>query len=109
LQAIAHTLLDEKGNPLAPVVILTVSTPKLEDKTPRLTHDGAKKGESVQLASWLPASRSIAATRWTGAGGKCHGALVAFATQPNRVAADGEGRNSPFARALQHLAQASHN
>jgi len=23
-------------------------TPKLEDKTPKLTHDGAKEGESVQ-------------------------------------------------------------
>ena len=23
-------------------------TPKLEDKTPKLTHDGAKKGDSVQ-------------------------------------------------------------
>jgi hypothetical protein len=48
LQAVAHKLVDEKGNPLAPVVNLTVSSPKLEDKTPRLTHDGAKKGESVQ-------------------------------------------------------------
>jgi hypothetical protein len=37
LQAVAHKLVDEKGNPLAPVVNLTVSTPKLEDKTPRLT------------------------------------------------------------------------
>ena len=49
LQAVAHKLVDEKGNPVAPVVNLTVSTPpKLEDKTPKLTHDGAKKDESVQ-------------------------------------------------------------
>jgi len=48
LQAVAHKLVDEKGNPLAPVVNLTVSTPKLKDKTPKLTHDGAKNGESVQ-------------------------------------------------------------
>ena len=48
LQAVAHKLVDEKGNPLAPVVNLTVSTPKLEDRTPKLTHDGAKKGESEQ-------------------------------------------------------------
>jgi len=48
LQAVAHKLVDEKGNPLAPVVNLTVSTPKLKDKTPNLTHDGAKKDESVQ-------------------------------------------------------------
>jgi len=48
LQAVAHKLVDENGNPLAPVVNLTVSTPKLESKTPRLTHDGAKKGDSAQ-------------------------------------------------------------
>ena len=48
LQAIAHKLVDEKGNPLVPVVNLTVSTPKLKDKTPKLTHDGAKKGDSAQ-------------------------------------------------------------
>jgi hypothetical protein len=48
LQAVAHKLVDEKGNPLAPVVNLTVSTPKLEDKTPKLTHDGAEKSDSVQ-------------------------------------------------------------
>jgi hypothetical protein len=49
LQAVAHKLVDEKGNPLAPVVNLTVSTPpKLEDKTPRLTHVRAKKGDSAQ-------------------------------------------------------------
>jgi hypothetical protein len=48
LQAVAHKLVDSAGNPLAPVINLTVSTPKLEDKTPKLTHDGAKKGESVQ-------------------------------------------------------------
>ena len=35
------------------------------------------------------------------------GTLIAFATQPNRVAADGEGRNSPFTRALlKHLSTA---
>jgi hypothetical protein len=45
---LAHKLVDEKGHPLAPVVNLTVSTPKLKDKTPKLTHDGAKKGQSVQ-------------------------------------------------------------
>ena len=48
LQAVAHKLVDSAGHPLAPVVNLTVSTPKLKDKTPRLTHVGAKKGESVQ-------------------------------------------------------------
>ena len=48
LQAVAHKLVDAQGNPLAPVVNLSVSSPKLEDKTPRLTHDGAKKGERVQ-------------------------------------------------------------
>ena len=51
LQAIAHKLVDEKGNPLAPVVNLTVSTPRLEDKAPRLTHVGAKKGDSARSSS----------------------------------------------------------
>ena len=46
LQAVAHKLVDEKSNPLAPVVNLTVSTPKLEDRTAKLTHQGAKDGDT---------------------------------------------------------------
>jgi|SRR6516165_9709537 hypothetical protein len=37
LQAVAHKLVDSAGHPLAPVVNLTVSTPKLEGKMRRLT------------------------------------------------------------------------
>jgi hypothetical protein len=36
LQAVAHKLVDEKGNLLAPVVNLTASTPKLGGKMRRL-------------------------------------------------------------------------
>jgi hypothetical protein len=47
LQAVAHKLVDAAGNPIAPVVNLSVSTP-LEDRTAKLTHVGVKKGDSVQ-------------------------------------------------------------
>jgi hypothetical protein len=57
-----------------------------------------------EIDAGLPASRSTAATRGLARVESADGTLVAFATQPNHVAADGEGRNSPFARALlQHL------
>jgi hypothetical protein len=48
LQAVAHKLVDAQGNPIAPVVNLSVSTPKLEDRTAKLTHRGADKDDSVQ-------------------------------------------------------------
>jgi hypothetical protein len=38
LQAVAHRLVDAAGNPIAPVVNLSVSTPRLEDRTAKLTH-----------------------------------------------------------------------
>jgi hypothetical protein len=46
LQAVAHRLIDAQGNPVAPVINLTVSTPKLEDRTAKLTHQGAKDGDT---------------------------------------------------------------
>ncbi len=57
-----------------------------------------------QLAGRLPATRAAAFTRGLARIDGADGTLVAFASQPNRVAADGEGRNSPFTRALlRHL------
>jgi tetratricopeptide (TPR) repeat protein len=59
----------------------------------------------TQLASRLPATRSASVSRGLARIESADGTLVAFATQPNRVAADGERRNSPSARALlDHLA-----
>jgi tetratricopeptide (TPR) repeat protein len=53
-----------------------------------------------QLARRSPATRAAALTRGLARIDGADGTLIAFATQPNRVAADGAGRNSPFTRAL---------
>jgi uncharacterized caspase-like protein len=67
--------------------------------------DACRDNEIVQqLARRLPATRSAGLTRGLARIDAADGTLIAFATQPNRVAADGEGRDSPFARALlRHL------
>jgi tetratricopeptide (TPR) repeat protein len=66
--------------------------------------DACRDNEAVQqLASSLPKTRAAAFSRGL-AKVDVDGTLVAFATQANRVAADGDGRNSPFAAALlKHL------
>lgn len=46
------------------------------------------------------AGRSLQIGRGLAAVEKAAGTLIAFATQPGNVALDGEGRNSPFTRAL---------
>jgi hypothetical protein len=65
-------------------------------------------GVIQQLASTLPASRSAALTRGLSRLDQiAQGTFVVFATQANRVAADGSGRNSPFTTALlKHLGTA---
>jgi tetratricopeptide (TPR) repeat protein len=67
--------------------------------------DACRDSEAVQqLASRLPASRSASLSRGLARVDGADGTLIAFATQPNRVAADGSGRNSPFTQALlKHL------
>jgi uncharacterized caspase-like protein len=67
--------------------------------------DACRDNDIVQqLARRLPATRSSGLTRGLARIEGADGTLIAFATQPNRVAADGDGRNSPFARALlRHL------
>jgi uncharacterized caspase-like protein len=58
----------------------------------------------TQLARRMPATRGAGLTRGLARVEGADGTLIAFATQPDRVAADGDGRNSPFARALlKHL------
>jgi lipoprotein NlpI len=67
--------------------------------------DACRDNDIVQqLASRLPSSRSAAFARGLARIQEADGTLVAFATQPNRVAADGTERNSPFTHALlRHL------
>jgi len=63
--------------------------------------DACRDNEVVQqLAKRLPATRSTAFTRGLAAVSGADGTLIAFATQPNKVAQDGQGRNSPFTASL---------
>ena len=48
LQAIAHKHVDASGNPIAPVITVTVERPAPAAPTPRLTHQGPSKGDKVQ-------------------------------------------------------------
>ena len=60
--------------------------------------DACRDNEVIkQLSARLPATRSAVFSRGLA---KIDAADVAFATQPNRVAEDGTGRNSPFTQAL---------
>ncbi len=52
------------------------------------------------LARTMGASRSAAIGRGLGRVDAASGTLIAYATQPGNVAADGTGRNSPFTAAL---------
>ena len=52
------------------------------------------------LARSMGASRSAAIGRGLGRVDAASGTLIAYATQPGNVAADGKGRNSPFTTAL---------
>jgi len=68
--------------------------------------DACRDNKGVQqLNAKLPkATREAGLTRGLARMDNAEGTLVVFATQPNRVAADGKGRNSPFAQALlKHL------
>ena len=48
LQAIAHKHVDASGNPIAPVITVTVERPAPAAPTPRLTHQGPGKSDKVQ-------------------------------------------------------------
>jgi hypothetical protein len=48
LQAIAHRHVDALGNPIAPVITVTVERPAPVAPTPRLTHQGPGKSDKVQ-------------------------------------------------------------
>src|SRR5712671_4324419 len=53
-----------------------------------------------RLKQTIAASRSVAATRGLARIDKTEGMVVAYATAPDEVAQDGQGRNSPFTAAL---------
>jgi hypothetical protein len=53
-----------------------------------------------RLKQTVAASRSVAATRGLARIDKTEGMVVAYATAPDDVAQDGQGRNSPFTAAL---------
>lgn len=62
--------------------------------------DACRDNDAIQqLASSLPKSRSAAFARGL-AKTEADGTLVVFATQSNKVASDGGGRNSPFTAAF---------
>ena len=63
------------------------------------------RASSSLINAKLPkATREAGLTRGLARMDNAEGTPVVFATQPNRVAADGKGRNSPFAQALlKHL------
>ena len=69
--------------------------------------DACRDNEAVEaLRAAVPRSRSAAVSRGLAPLPKVAGMLVAFATQPGVVAADGTAFNSPFTEALaRHLAQ----
>jgi hypothetical protein len=48
LQAIAHQHLDQAGNPIAPMVTVTIMKADLEPEKPRLTLEGPKETDKVQ-------------------------------------------------------------
>ena len=62
--------------------------------------DACRDNDAVEALRAAVPSRSANVTRGLARVSVAEGQLVAFATQPDRVAADGEGENSPFTVAL---------
>jgi tetratricopeptide (TPR) repeat protein len=69
--------------------------------------DACRDNDAVEaLRAALPSSRSVGVSRGLALIPRTKGQLVAFATQPDQVAADGDGPDSPFTTALvAHLAE----
>jgi membrane-associated protease RseP (regulator of RpoE activity) len=66
-----------------------------------LVVDACRDNGAVEaLRAAVPKSRSASVTRGLARIAEAEGQLVAFATQPDKVAADGEGIDSPFTTAL---------
>jgi TonB family protein len=67
--------------------------------------DACRDNKVVEhMASLLPASRAAGFSRGLSRMEKAEGTLIAFSTQPNMLALDGSGDNSPFMAALlKHL------
>jgi hypothetical protein len=117
-----HGLQDQGKNYLAPVDASLVDETDLRRRFVRLDDvlddinagrgarvlliDACRDNGAVDaLRAALPSNRSGSLTRGLAVVPRTEGQLIAFATQPDRVAADGEGPDSPFTTALiAHLA-----
>ena len=92
-------LADEADLPLE-TVSLDLVLERMGDGTNLVFLDACRDNPFAR--GWAGAGRTTAAsrglTRVGGASGS--GLFIAFATDPDRIAADGEGRNSPFTAAL---------
>ncbi len=112
-----HGLQDQGRNYLAPIdAALTDETDlrrrfvRLDDVLDDLASangarilllDACRDNDAIEaLRAAVPATRSAGVTRGLARVASVDGQLVAFATQPDRVAADGDGENSPFTSAL---------
>ncbi len=112
-----HGLQDQGRNYLAPIdAALTDETDlrrrfvRLDDVLDDLASangarilllDACRDNDAIDaLRAAVPATRSASVTRGLARVASVEGQLVAFATQPDRVAADGDGENSPFTSAL---------
>lgn len=62
--------------------------------------DACRNNPLADRLSLTPANRDAAAMRGLARIEAARGMIIAFATQPNQVAVDGTGRNSPFTGAL---------
>lgn len=117
-----HGLQDQGRNYLAPIDATLVDETDLRRRFVRLDDvlddlasaggarilllDACRDNDAIEaLRAAVPATRSANVTRGLARVTSVEGQLVAFATQPDRVAADGDGENSPFTSALvTHLA-----
>jgi uncharacterized caspase-like protein len=112
-----HGLQDQGKNYLAPVDATLSDETDLRRRFVRLDDvvgdladakgarililDACRDNRAIEaLRAALPKSRSAGVSRGLAPVPEAEGQLVAFATQPDRVAADGEGADSPFTTAL---------
>lgn len=118
-----HGLQDQGRNYLAPVDASLADETDLRRRFVRLDDvlddlatangarilllDACRDNDAIEaLRAAVPASRSTGVTRGLARIAAVEGQLVAFATQPDRVAADGDTTNSPFTDALvSHLGE----
>jgi hypothetical protein len=118
-----HGLQDQGKNYLAPVDATLSDETDLRRRFVRLDDvlgdladaqgarililDACRDNRAIEaLRAAVPKNRAAGVSRGLARVPEAEGLLVAFATQPDRVAADGEGADSPFTTALiTHLAE----